>query len=292
MAHDNSYYVPSAARWPIVGSISLFLFFIGFANWLHGSKTLGPTLFFVGLALLVVMLFGWFGKVIKENRTGKLSDHRVDASFRWGMVWFIFTEVMFFGTFFGVLFYIRVIVLPWLGGAGHGEATHLLLWPNFHGNWPVYQTPDPNSFTGPRDIMQAWGLPAINTTVLLLSSVSITIAHWGVFKDSRKQMIIFQAITFLLGILFLGLQCLEYWDAWFNKALTMSSGIYGSIFYMMTGFHALHVTVGVIMIGVILWRLIKGDFNSKDHFGFEAVSWYWHFVDAVWLLLFVFVYWL
>jgi cytochrome c oxidase subunit 3 len=240
------------------------------------------------------MLFGWFGTVIAETRAGLLQDPQVDRSFRWGMVWFIFSEVMFFAAFFGALFYTRVLSVPWLGGTGNHSATltHLLIWPEFTKSWPLFQTPNPGLFQGPSEVMKAWGIPAINTAVLLTSGLTITVAHWGVLKNRRIQMILAQVVTILLGVAFLCLQAHEYIEAYSDFNLKLSSGIYGTTFFMLTGFHGLHVTIGTIMLIVILWRMLKGDFNSQEHFGFEAVSWYWHFVDVVWLGLFIFVYWL
>lgn len=289
--HKGSYYLPEPSKWPIVGSIALFCFMVGAANWIHGNA-FGPYLFLLGFCILVYMLYGWFGTVIHENRAGLLKDPQVDRSFRWGMVWFIFTEVMFFATFFGALFYARNFSVPWLGGQGVGQMTHLLLWPNFHAAWPVYHAPDPSQFVGPGSIMETWGIPAVNTLILLSSGVTITFAHWGLLKNNRKQMMISQALTILLGITFLLMQAHEYWIAYTEKGLTLGSGIYGTTFFMLTGFHAMHVTIGTIMLCVILYRMTRGDFNKHDHFGFEAVAWYWHFVDVVWLGLFIFVYWI
>jgi cytochrome c oxidase subunit III len=290
---SGGYYLPNPSYWPIIGSIAIFCLLVGAANWLHGNS-IGPVLFVLGFIVLAVMLFGWFGTVIRETRAGLLEDPQVDRSFRWGMVWFIFSEVMFFGAFFGALFYTRVLSVPWLGGEGSNAAalTHLLLWPQFSHSWPLYQTPNPALFAGPHEVMGAWGIPAINTAILLASGVTITIAHWGVLKNRRVQMVVAQLATILLGISFLILQAHEYWEAYSLLNLKLSAGIYGTTFFMLTGFHGLHVTIGTIMLIVILWRMLKGDFNSKEHFGFEAASWYWHFVDVVWLLLFVFVYWL
>jgi cytochrome c oxidase subunit III len=292
MANNNGkYYLPSPSGWPIIGSIGLFCFLVGFANWLH-NNTIGPYLFGLGALISIYMLFGWFGKVIKENEAGLLNSPQMERSYRWGMCWFIFTEVMFFSAFFGALFYTRIYSVPWLGGEGAGALTHLLLWPNFQPEWPVYQTPNPALFVGPHSIMETWGIPALNTLILLSSGVTITIAHWGIVRDRRTQAIIFQTLTILLGITFLLMQAHEYIIAYTEKDLKLSSGIYGTTFFMLTGFHAAHVTVGTIMLLVILLRLFKGHFNSKHHFGFEAAAWYWHFVDAVWLALFTFVYWL
>jgi cytochrome c oxidase subunit 3 len=229
-----------------------------------------------GAAILIYMLAGWFGNVIRENQAGLLGD-RVDTSFRWGMVWFIFSEVMFFSGFFGALFYTRVFALPDLAEAQ-------LVWPGYAATWPTAGPGIKENFTP----MAAWGIPAINTLILLSSGVTVTWAHWGLKQGKRRQLEIGLILTILLGLTFLGLQAHEYLDA----AFSIRTGIYGATFYMLTGFHGLHVTLGAIMLTVITARVFAGHFSPDNHFGFEAVSWYWHFVDVVWLLLFVFVYWL
>lgn len=290
MSNQSHYYLPQPSHWPIIGSIGLFLFLTGFANWLH-HNTIGPYLFFLGACCIAFMMYGWFGTVIRENRQHLLSDPQVERSFRWGMVWFIFSEVMFFGAFFGALFYVRVFAVPNLEGHAQG-LTHLLLWPSFKGGWPVFYNPDPSTFTAPHSVMETWGIPALNTLILLSSGLTITIAHWGVLKNRYKQMILGQISTIALGILFLSMQVKEYSTAYTQKALTLASGIYGTTFFMLTGFHAAHVTVGTIGLCVILYRMFKRDFTPHDHFGFEAIAWYWHFVDVVWLMLFIFVYWI
>lgn len=291
MNNKKSYYFPGPTYWPIIGSIALFFLFVGAANWLHKS-TLGIYLFFTGIIILFIMLFGWFGTVIYENRAGLLNSSQVDRSFRFGMIWFIFTEVMFFAAFFAALFYARFYAVPLLGGIGNSISTHQLLWPHFHATWPLIHAPDLMQFKDTQSPMEAWGIPAINTLILLSSGVTVTIAHWGIIKKNRAQSIFFQAITIFLGIIFVMMQAHEYWTAYAIKSLRLNSGIYGTTFFMLTGFHALHVSVGIIALTVILWRLAKNDFNVKNHFGFEAVSWYWHFVDVVWLALFVIVYWM
>ncbi len=289
--HSGKYYLPNPSYWPITGSIAIFCLLVGAANWIH-KNAIGPYLFGLGAIILTIMLFGWFGTVIRETRAGLLNDPQVDRSFRWGMVWFIFSEVMFFAAFFGALFYARTFIVPWLGGQGIGTMTHLLLWPQFNASWPVTTTPNPALFQGPQQIIGTWGIPAINTAILLSSGVTITIAHWGVLKDRRKQMMIAQFATILLGLLFLGMQAHEYMEAYTELGLKLNAGIYGTTFFMLTGFHALHVTIGTIMLIVIFWRMTRGDISSQEHFGFEAASWYWHFVDVVWLILFICVYWL
>jgi len=285
----GGYYLPEPSHWPLVGSIGLFFFLFGAANWLH-AKDIGPYIFAGGALILAYMLYGWFGTVIKENQEG-LYNKQVDRSYRWSMGWFIFTEVMFFATFFGALFYARVLSVPWLGGAGDGDTTHLLLWSHFKANWPLLSNPDASLFPGPSEVMNTWGIPALNTLLLLSSGGTITWAHWALVKDKRKQLIIGMFFTILLGSIFLGFQAYEYGLAYTHHGLTLASGIYGTTFFMLTGFHGLHVTIGTTMLIVILYRCIKGHFSADNQFAFEAVSWYWHFVDVVWLFLFIFVYW-
>ncbi|HEX5420614.1 MAG TPA: cytochrome c oxidase subunit 3, partial [Gammaproteobacteria bacterium] len=230
---------------------------------------------------------GWFGTVILESEHGMFNE-KVDKSFRYGMTWFIFTEVMFFGAFFGALFYARELSVPWLAGAGSNFFTNLLLWQGFQNTWP---TAGPAA-TGVIQAMPAWGIPALNTAILLSSGVTITIAHHMLRANKRVGVMIFLAATFLLGFTFLGMQAHEYISAYTELNLRLDTGIYGTTFFMLTGFHGLHVTIGAIMLVVIWLRVLRGHFTADRHFAFEAVSWYWHFVDVVWLGLFIFVYWL
>jgi len=288
-SHDH-YYVPPQSHWPILGSIGLGATMLGIANLLHG-KTIGHYLFFIGSLCIAGVMFGWFRDVVNESQKG-LYSKQMDRSFRWGMAWFIFSEVMFFAAFFGALFYARNFALPWLAGEGSKVANATYLWPNFKYVWPLLNNPDPSAFVGPREAMPTWGLPAINTLLLLSSGVTVTWAHWGLFKNNRTQLILGLFLTVALGITFLCCQAYEYYEAYHHYKLTMASGIYGSTFFMLTGFHGAHVTIGTIMLIVILLRCIKGHFTAQHHFAFEAVAWYWHFVDVVWLFLFVFVYWL
>lgn len=286
---NDKYYLPSPSSWPIKGSIGLFCTLVGIANWLHGAWY-APILLVFGFLFLAYVIYGWFGAVIGENRQGLTQTRHIELSFRWGMCWFIFSEVMFFGAFFGALFYVRLFVVPALGG--EGSVTHQVLWPNFSANWPLLANPNPEAFIGPQSVMYTWGIPALNTLILLTSGATVTVAHWSILKNYRKTMLISQFVTICLGVSFLLLQAHEYGDAYFSKGLTLASGIYGTTFFMLTGFHGLHVTIGTIGLCVIFYRMLKHDFNQHNHFAFQAVSWYWHFVDVVWLLLFVFVYWL
>jgi cytochrome c oxidase subunit 3 len=288
MAHAHEgYYVPHGSHWPIVGSIGLTTLLAGFAAWLNGAGS-GQMIMLFGIVVTLVMIIGWFGTVIRESESG-LYDDQVDKSFRWGMFWFIFSEVMFFAAFFGALFYARALSVPWLGGEGSGVSTHEVLWPAFEAVWP---TAGPAEVGGEFQPMPAWGLPAINTLILLTSGATITWAHWGLKENKRNHLILGLFATVALGFLFLFFQAFEYVEAYHELNLTLESGIYGSTFFMLTGFHGLHVTIGAIMLTVMLIRSIKGHFTAKNHFAFEAAAWYWHFVDVVWLGLFIFVYWL
>jgi cytochrome c oxidase subunit 3 len=210
----------------------------------------------------------------------------MDRSFRQGMLWFITSEVMFFAAFFGGLFYARVLVMPWLGGEGNNAMTHAILWPEFIPQWPMTTTPDGTTTTA----MGAFGLPAINTAILLTSSWTLTIAHHALKDGNRNALINYTAVTALLGIIFLCLQVYEYYHAYNDLDLRLDSGIYGNTFFMLTGFHGFHVTIGTIFLIVLSIRCASGHFTAKHHFAYEAGAWYWHFVDVVWLFLFIFVY--
>jgi len=290
MQSRSDYYIPSGSYWPILGSVGLFSMLGGFAGSLHGSIA-GTVAMVFGLAMIIFMVFGWIGQVVHESETG-FYNKQVDGSFRMGMGWFIFSEVMFFAAFFGALFYARQLSVPWLAGEGNNMWTGQLLWPEFKSVWPLIQMPDASNFTVPKAIISAWELPAINTLLLLTSGATLTWAHWALMNKNRNQLIAGLMLTIVLGITFLGLQVEEYYLAYTQLDLTLNSGIYGSTFFMLTGFHGFHVTLGVIMLTVILMRCIRGHFNMDRHFGFEGVAWYWHFVDVVWLGLFVVVYWL
>ncbi|MCW8869126.1 MAG: cytochrome c oxidase subunit 3 [Proteobacteria bacterium] len=285
---ENQYYVPHKAKWPIVACLGLFITVIGASLKFNNldSEPGTPWLMYLGFAILIVMFFGWFGEVIKESEA-KLYNKQVDASFRDGMMWFIFSEVMFFAAFFGALFYVRTFAVPWLGGAGTNLSTNIELWNGYEAVWP---TNGPADMNGRFETISAFSLPLVNTLLLLTSSITITIAHHALRDNDRKKTIIWMIATVLLGATFLFYQAEEYIEAYQHLNLTLKSGIYGATFFMLTGFHGMHVTLGTIMLIVITIRLIKGHFSKDNHFGFEAVAWYWHFVDVVWLGLFIFVY--
>jgi cytochrome c oxidase subunit 3 len=275
----NQYYIPAPSTWPITGAIAIF--FMGFGAAFTVNKfPIGYASLAIGFAILIYMLFGWFGTVARESESGKFNK-QVDSSFRWGMSWFIFTEVMFFAGFFGALYYMRVLSVPWLG-----DLEHKLLWPDFAAGWPSTGPGITEKFTP----MGAWGLPAFNTALLLTSGVTCTWAHWALKLNKRSQLKWSLFLTIALGALFIGCQAYEYVHAYSELNLKLTSGAYGASFFMLTGFHGFHVTLGAIMLTVIYFRVLAGHFKPEHHFGFEGVSWYWHFVDVVWLGLFVFVY--
>jgi cytochrome c oxidase subunit III len=255
----------------------------GMAGFVNDTPGAGYSIL-IGLGILFYMMYGWFGNVAHESRTGSY-NRRVDISFRWSMSWFIFSEVMFFAGFFGALFYARVVSMPWLGDLDH----RMVLWPDFNAAWP---------HNGPSGLVEAYQkmtpfwLPTINTLLLLLSGVTLTIAHHALIDNKRGALKFWLFMTVLLGAIFMFTQGYEYVHAYKELNLKLTSGIYGSTFFMLTGFHGFHVTLGAIMLSVILFRIMKGDFTPEHHFGFEGAAWYWHFVDVVWLFLYVVVYWL
>lgn len=283
-SHEN-YYVPEQSGWPILSTLGLALVAMGAPVLLAGGT---PDFFALGLMILAFIFFGWFRRVVIEGRSG-LYSAQMDVSFRLGMGWFIFSEVMFFAAFFGALFYVRNFAVPWLGGAGSNVMTGQLLWPDFVATWPLLDTPAAG-FERPSEIIDPFHLPLVNTILLLSSSVTLTIAHHGLKQAKRWQAVTWLAITVVLGVSFLWVQGIEYLEAYTQSGLTLRSGIYGSTFFILTGFHGLHVTLGSIILLVMLVRMLLGHFSAEHHFGFEASAWYWHFVDVVWLGLFIFVY--
>ncbi|MBD3646572.1 MAG: cytochrome c oxidase subunit 3 [Pseudomonadales bacterium] len=289
----ESYYVPHNSRLPIFASLGIFLTVYGTGHILNdmtagNEGSIGTWILLAGGLIMASTLYGWFNKVIEENHAN-LYSQQMNRSYVWGMSWFIFSEVMFFAAFFGALFYVRVFVIDWIGGEGDRGPSGML-WPNYSPEWPLLQTPDPAQFPGAKEAMGPWGLPLINTILLVTSSVTVTFAHHGIKEGSRSKLINWLAITVLLGIAFLVCQAYEYYHAYTEMGLTLNAGIYGTTFFMLTGFHGAHVTLGTFMLIVMFGRALKGHFSADNCFGFEAAAWYWHFVDVVWLGLFLFVY--
>ncbi len=280
----GGYYFAPPSKWPIVGSTALLFLGAGTVMWMNDIQPWGYVSQLLGMAILIYMLFGWFGNVIEESEAG-LYNQQVDASYRWSMGWFIFSEVMFFAAFFGALYYARVFSIPWLG-----DFDNAFLWQGYDAKWPTLGPYFEQNPALAFQTMGAWGIPALNTALLLASGVTITYAHHSLIANNRKGLIWGLVATIALGAVFMGFQIYEYVHAYQDLNLKLTSGVFGSTFFLLTGFHGFHVTLGALMLTVILFRCIKGHFKPESHFGFEAVAWYWHFVDVVWLGLFIFVY--
>ena len=277
------YYVPASSPHPARASVSLLITMLGAASWVNGIE-IGKWAVFVGILSLVTTLYFWFGDAISEEESG-LNSKRVDVSYRWSMSWFIFSEVMFFAAFFGALWYVRTVTTPWLGDLDH----RLLLWPNFTPTWPNL---GPAGVVAPFQTMSPFWLPTINTALLLSSGVTLTISHHALRENHRGKSEFWLFLTIALGLTFVVCQAFEYYHAYHELNLKFTSGAYGSLFFMLTGFHGFHVIMGATMLTVMLIRMLKGHFTANNHFGFEGAAWYWHFVDVVWLGLYIFVYWM
>ena len=296
----EKYYIPEKSSIPIIFAVATLLVGYGAASAVVGN---GFTMLLVGMAALVATMGFWWAIVIRESQAG-LDTPALNNSYVYGMAWFIFSEVMFFFAFFGALFYIRSFAIPWLGGEGEKGLAGELLWPEFEAAWPpmitpdqaisgqeaVVKGPDENMYLHGFDKVFSW-LPLWNTIVLLSSSATVHFAHIALKENNRKRFNFWLGITVALAFIFVILQAFEYYEAYAHLGLTLSSGVYGTTFFMLTGFHGMHVLIGGIFLLTQLTRSTGyKHFTDKEHFGFEAASWYWHFVDVVWVCLFLFVY--
>ena len=282
------YFVPGPSRHPVMASIGLFFVILGAGQWINGHEWGMYSLAF-GMLWWLTVLYQWFSESIRESEGGQYG-HKIDLSYRWSMSWFIFSEVMFFGAFFTALWWARSHSVPELG-----SLENALLWPDFKAVWPSIQagaTAAPAGTVEPFQTVGPFWLPTINTALLLTSGVTLTIAHHALVAGQRSKTIAFMWLTVLLGLVFLFVQGYEYYHLYTDLNLKMSSGIFGSTFFMLTGFHGFHVFLGMLMLFFITLRLQKGHFTPQRHFGFEGAAWYWHFVDVVWLGLYVLVYWM
>ncbi len=290
---SSNYYVPEQSKFPLLMSASMFVMLFGFGYVVNGLSagdvsSLSVISSVAGLIAICTIVFLWLRTVVIENIEGKTSA-QLKQSFYIGMAWFIFSEVCFFAAFFGSLFYVRTMSIPWLGGEGDKGSSNIL-WECFDAVWPLIHTPDPEQYPPMVGQVDPWHIPFWNTCLLVASSVFIHWAEQAMHKGDRQKMIGWLAMTLIFGFVFLFLQAVEYHVAWNQMDLTLNSGIYGSTFYLLTGFHGMHVTLGAIMVTVVFFRALKGHFTKEDEFGFMAASWYWHFVDVVWIGLFIFVY--
>ena len=255
MSGNHPYHLVEPSPWPSVGAASAFILVIGLTMYMH-SYSYGFLTTVLGFLLILITMFFWFRDITREAEFQGHHSPIVQIGLRYGMMLFIASEVMFFVAFFWAFF--SSSLFP-VGGV-----------------WP------PETIT----TFDPFDLPLINTLILLLSGSTATWAHHALIEDNRSDFILGLTITICLGIFFTGLQALEYMHAPFG----FTDGIYPSVFFMATGFHGFHVIVGTIFLSVCLVRGLLGHFNSKQHFGFEAAAWYWHFVDVVWLFLFICIY--
>jgi cytochrome c oxidase subunit 3 len=282
------YYVPEPSPFPALASLGLFFVILGATFWVNDIAW-GKYSLLAGMVIWLFTLFQWFSTSVAESESG-MYGRKIDLSFRWSMSWFIFSEVMFFGAFFSALWWARAHSVPMLGSLDNA-----LLWPDFKAVWPSVAagvTASPAGIIEPFQTMTPFWLPTINTALLLSSGVTLTIAHHALIANQRAKTITFMWLTVALGLVFLFVQGYEYFHAYNDLNLKLTSGMYGSTFYMLTGFHGFHVFLGMLMLLFITLRLQKGHFTPEKHFGFEGAAWYWHFVDVVWLGLYILVYWL
>ncbi len=281
MAHDevkHDYHLVNPSPWPLFGSMGMIVLALGAVTYMKGLFGMPEGtwwLLAVGFASIIWVMVGWWREVIKEGRHG---DHTpvVQIGLRYGMILFIASEVMFFVAWFWSFFEFAIF-----HGARVGET--------FDVSNPIYQEGLSRFAEWPPagvEVFDPFHLPLMNTLVLLLSGTTVTAAHHALQHDNRKTAILMLFITIVLGVSFTGLQVLEYTHAGF----TYDGTLYGSAFFMATGFHGAHVVIGTIFLIVCLIRLMSGGMSAKKHLGFEFAAWYWHFVDVVWLFLFAFVY--
>ena len=268
----EEYYVPHNSKLPIFASLGIFLTVYGMGNMFNETKqgvdsSFGEIVFLLGGLVMAATLWVWFATVIRENHQ-KLYSAQMNRSFVWGMSWFIFSEVMFFAAFFGALFYVRMFAVDWIGGVGDRGPSDML-WPGFEPHWPLLNTPNPELFPGAKETMSPWGLPLINTVLLVTSSFTVTMAHHGINEGNRKKLVNWLGATILLGLTFLVVQAYEYYHAYTDLGLTLGSGIFGTTFFMLTGFHGAHVTLGTVMLIIMFGRSLKGHFDKDDCFGLK-----------------------
>jgi cytochrome c oxidase subunit 3 len=278
---NSHYYVPPPSSYPVIINLGLFILTLGFVLRLS-AITPGIVPMLAGAAVILYGAFGWIGKIICENESGKYHPWE-DRSFRTGMAYFIFSEIAFFGAFLMALMYVRVFALPELASMD----PHFTLWPDFKGEWPS-GGPKSQAFTP----LGAWGLPAVNSILILASAVSLMWARKGLSIANRGQMIAGLAIAITLGVAFLFQQAMEYRHA-AELGITLASGVYGTNLYMLTGVHGVHMLVGIIMLAVLLLRAFSGHLKPESHVGLDIVAWYWNFAVVIpGLLVFIYFYWM
>ncbi len=283
---QHDYHLVEPSPWPLVGSLSVFVLALGAIAWMRtGNGGLfgmeGPWVFFVGLLGVLVTMIGWWRDVVHESVVERAHTPVVQLHLRYGMILFIASEVMFFVAWFWA--YFDAALFPAATTLPDGETVGLVARQEATGGqWPPAATGD-GRFVATFD---PWGLPLVNTLILLLSGTTVTWAHHALLQNDRRGLIWGLVLTVVLGVTFTALQAYEYMHA----AFEFSGFIYGSVFFMATGFHGAHVIIGTVFLAIILIRALAGQLSPEKHFGFEAAAWYWHFVDVVWLFLFASIY--
>nr|BAO94320.1 cytochrome c oxidase subunit III [Microdevario kubotai] len=258
MAHQaHAYHMVDPSPWPLTGALAALFTTFGLVFWFHYHMTI---LLIIGLTLMLLTMIQWWRDIVREGTFQGHHTPPVQKGLRYGMILFIISEVFFFSAFFWAFNHLSVTSLPLVGGC-----------------WP------PMGLT----VLDPMEVPLLNTAVLLSSGVTVTWAHHSLMEGERKQAIQSLTLTIILGLYFTALQAMEYYDAPF----TIADSVYGSTFFVTTGFHGLHVIIGSTFLAVCLLRQIQYHFTTEHHFGFEAAAWYWHFVDVVWLFLYVMIYW-
>lgn len=292
MSEDHgSYYVPAFSRLPILTALSLFLFAYGTLEYYRSS--LGVLFLFLGLILFLVVIYSWFHMIVEESQRGYY-DAQMHRSFRWGMLWFLFTDAAIFGILFMALLYVRVFSIPDLGGEGYFSSsalTHLLLWPNFSPDWPLINNPNPLAYQQASKPFAIWGFSAVTTLILFLSTASMNWGYLTIFHQMRKPLLISLVITIFLGLIFTILQAISliYLVSLYN--LNINSGIYSSIFYFLNGVFIAHLLAAIIFLVVIFIRAYHSHFTRENHFALQAATWFWNYLCVVWAIIFLFLYW-
>jgi len=254
---NHPFHLVDPSAWPFVGALAALLFTTGMVLLMHNH---GPHVLILGVLMILVTMYGWWKEVIHESKTPGIYTKNVQVGLRMGMILFIVSEVMFFVAFFWAFFDASIFPKEAIGGVWPPKTIH---------------------------VIEPFDFPYLNTLLLLLSGTTITWAHHELLEGHKKQLVQGIGLTVMLGAIFTCVQAFEYHHATFG----FKDGIYASTFYMATGFHGVHVLIGTLFLIVCFFRSRLGQFTPEGHIGFEAAAWYWHFVDVVWLFLFVWVYW-
>jgi cytochrome c oxidase subunit 3 len=288
--HDHqhgSYYVPDYSWWPILAAIALFIFGLGSVEYF--GVTANPRFLIIGVGMLLLICVGWLSTVVRESRRG-LYDEQMHRTFRWGMVWFIFSDVMLLITILGVIWYYRIFNLPELGGDYPRMLTHFLLWPNFVSHWPVLANPDPSQFTGPQQALTINWQAIMTSLIMFGSGATLYLANRGLRNNHRALFMSGLIATSLLAVGFLLLTGDTIYLAVARFGITFSSGIYGSVVMFLFTIYLMHILVATLILFSIIGRGVLGHFSSQDDFSVRAFTWFWYCMIATWVAIFISIY--